>query len=341
MSFNRLQSSTTSNASRFLNNNNIDSEKCCSSSQVIDEKLNEEQPSNANVPNIIDEPIDSENENPEISEDEEFVNYEDDDEQLSSPSNSDVDEQRWYAFRGRWMISNQLDVNNQPPLLPLDNQQPRNPPQQQPQDEEETDFLEMDFEPDTNSEIENEAKGAADFPPPMLNGHQNDFPVFPNPSQQQSDSESRHENHIVRPSNHTGAKPKQPQARNSIQHIPNIRNNFEFRPHELSVASFSDHKHSSPPLSSPKSKVSTSFSSDDYNMGASCSYHDTNAASRTRKSPSKSSIHRQKQERLDEERRNDKFLFEVEPMKPKNSVTIYTTNCDEKICMDTLVSWMR
>lgn len=343
MNFNRLQSSKEfqSNSSRFLNNNNnIEVEKCCSS-QAIDDELNEEPPKKANVP-IIEDPVDSENENQEISEDEEFVNYEDDDEQLSSPSNSDVDDQRWYAFRGKWMISN---VNNQPPLLPLDNQQPRNA--QQPQEEEETDFLEMDFEPDTNSEIENEAKGAADYPP--IN---NDFPpqiVFPISQQIPCSSSDimngRHENHLSRPSDslNTGAKPKQLSSRNATcnsRHIVNdSKSVFDFRPHEMSstVGSFSDHKSFS--LSSPKTKVSTSFNSDDYNMGASCSYHDTNSVTRTRKSPSKSSIHRQKQERLDEERRNDKFLFEIEPMKPKNSVTIYTTNCDEKICMDTLVSF--
>lgn len=334
MSFNRLQSSTTSNSSRFLeHNNNIEAEKCCSNnSQAIDEKSHDEQPSNANN---VDEPVtDSENENPEISEDEEFVAYEDDDEQLSSPSNSDV-EQQWYAIHGNWMIRN---VNNQPPLLPLDNQHQVQGREVQGTDDD--DFLEMDFEPDTNSEIENEAKGAADYPQ-MLNGHQNDFIPpqllgFPNASQpSMANGELLNGHNNSRPSNHTGAKPKQ---RTASQHIPTQQKHFcDFRPHDPTpAASSSDHKHSSP-LSSPQSKVSY----DDYNMGASCSYqHEPNnsSTSRTRKSPSKSFIHRQKQERLDEERRNDNFLFEIEPMKPKNSVTIYTMNCDEKICVDTLVS---
>jgi hypothetical protein len=301
--------------SNFLlnNNNNIDVEKCCSSSV---EKTNDEQHKASSM--NLEEQADSENENQEISEDDEFVNYEDDYEQLSSPSNSlnsDVD-QRWYAFRGRWMISN---ANQQPPLLPLDNRPPENV--QQPQEEEETDFLEMDFEPDTNSEIENEAKGAADYAIP--NGHLPPQIVFPVPNRVVLEQQKPLKNQ------NTGAKPKQPSTRttNSIKHITNEQNRcFDF------PSSSSDFN-----PSSSASLKNFNTSSDDYNMGASCSHHEP---IKSHKSPSKSSNRSHKQLKLEEERQNDRFLFEIEPLKPstKNSVTIYTTNCDEKVFMDALVS---
>jgi hypothetical protein len=301
----------------FNNNNNIDVEKCCSSN--VEESKNEHHKPNSS---IIEEHADSENENQEISEDDEFVNYEDDDEQLSSPSNSfnsDVD-QHWYEYRGRWMIS-QDNANQQPPLLPLDNRQPDNN-QQQPQEEEETDFLEMDFEPDTNSEIENEAKGAADYPllPPQI--------IFQNQLQSPNIDilDQQKPSRIL----NTGAKPKQPTSRttnNMSKHITNDRNRcFEFRA-------------GSSNFNNPSSSLNqnTNSPADEYNMGASCSHHET---FRSTKSPSKSSNRSHKQLRLEEERQNDKFLFEIEPLKPttKNSVTIYTTNCDEKVFMDALVS---
>lgn len=296
--------------SNFLlnNNNNIEVEKCCSSS--VEESKNEHHKPNSSN---IEEPADSENENQEISEDE-FVNYEDDDEQLSSPSNSfnsDVDQQ-WYEFRGRWMI-NAMDPNQQPPLLPLDNRPPDNNPPQ-PQEEEETDFLEMDFEPDTNSEIENEAKGAADYANPII-------PPNIDILDQQMPSSRSH---------NTGAKPKQPTLR-TTSNIKHITNNDKSRCYEFREGSSNFINN---PLTSLKNSNSPA---DEYNMGASCSHHDT---FRTSKSPSKSSNRSHKQLRLEEERQNDKFLFEIEPLKPttKNSVTIYTTNCDEKVFIDALVS---
>lgn len=289
----------SSNSSRFLNNNNnIDVEKCCSSNV---EKLSEELPKVNS-----EEQADSENENQEISEDEEFANYEDDDEQLSSPSNShnSDNDQRWYAFRGQWMISN---MNPQPPLLPLDNQRP---PENPPQEEEETDFLEMDFEPDTNSEIENEAKGAADYAPLPNVVHLPPQIIFPE--------------ELVKPSRNvnTGAKPKQSTMRTS----KHITKSFEFR--------------SSPCNLNLSPSLNSNSPADDYNMGASCSYHDRESTEKSNKSPSKSSNRSHKQLRLEEERQNERFLFEIEPLKPttKNSVTIYTTNCDEKVFIDALVS---
>lgn len=119
----------------FSNNNNMNEPAGCSKS--LDDRSSEEFP-NFNEDNGG---VDSENED----SDEIFINSleDDDDVQLSSPNsnshNSDVD-QRWYAFRGRF-----VGIHND--NRPLDNQLglPENQPPQQPQ-EEETDFLEMDFD---------------------------------------------------------------------------------------------------------------------------------------------------------------------------------------------------
>lgn len=296
----------------------------------------------------------------------------DDDVQLSSPSNSlnsDV-EQRWYAFRGRWgTVENNQNQNDN--NLRLDNPLPDNNQPPQPQDEEETDFLEMDFEPDTNSEIENQATL------PLPNGHQhassssntNSF-NFHNPSLPLllPQSEFRMNSlpdpvpvvdgpdSFVRAENkNTGAKPKQPSAVNRPQkaskHVSDGDNVFKMCTINRTNNNLNSLCHP------PSSIFSCATSSHEvYNLGASGSreshtsdrrYHDTqqsynheeNSFMKIHKSPSKSSSHHHnhKQLRLHEEQ-NDQFLFEIEPIKPRNSVTIYTTNCDEKILLDALSS---
>lgn len=291
------------------------------------------------------------------------VSDEDDDVQLSSPSNSlnsDVD-QRWYAFRGRWGIvdNNHNDINNRR----LDNQLPEINQPQQPQEEEETDFLEMDFEPDTNSEIENEAtlpngpQHAAsntnsfnfhNHPPLTLPLPQPEFRIntLPAPIALVVEPEI-----FIRPVNRdTGAKPKQPSTQARPQkvskHVSDGDNIFK-------MCSNINNNHIDS-LSRPTSIFNCATKSDEiYNLGASSSRtthpsdrheshqnynHDVNSFMKIHKSPSKSASHHHnnKHQRLHEEQ-NDQFLFEIEPIKPRNSVTIYTTNCDEKILIDALV----
>jgi hypothetical protein len=303
------------NKKSLSSNNNI---------SIMDQTKSLEDRSSEEFPNVNEENGGPESENSDS--DEMFVNSfdadDDDDVQLSSPSNShnsDVD-QRWYAFRGRF-----VGIHND--NRPLDNHLPDNqpPPPQQQQEEEETDFLEMDFEPDTNSEIENEAK-FSDYVIP--NGHHpahnylppQEFLVQPNLKREDSTN-----------SKNTGAKPKQltPNSRpakpskqasdgdNVFKICSNLNNNFI------------------------DSTSSFGTSSEVYNLGASSSrqtYHSPHSSDvKIHKSPSKSaSHHNHKHLRLQEER-NDQFLFEIEPIKPRNSVTIYTTNCDEKILFDALV----
>lgn len=332
------------------NNNNMDPQTTSCSSKSLEERPNEEF---QNLNEADENAAESENENVNSDSDEMFVNSfdeaEDDDVQLSSPSNShnsDVD-QRWYAFRGRFVgVHNDNDINNR---LPLDNHQINQPQPQPPQEEEETDFLEMDFEPDTNSEIENEAK-FSDYVLP--NGHQHaaalnfhNHPLPPQPEflplklpQTLEEPAS-----FIRPaSKNTGAKPKQLSAISRPQkpsrHVSDGDNVFK-----ISTTLNNNFIGTSSSLSRP----STSFgaSSEVYNLGASSSrvsYHDphTNDIMKIHKSPSKSASHHHnnKHLRLHEEQ-NDLFLFEIEPLKPRNSVTIYTTNCDEKILIDALVSF--
>lgn len=310
-------------------------------------KSHEDRPSEDHS-NLNDENVGADSDNSENS-DEMFVNSYDadwcdddkdiiDDVQLSSPSNSDVD-QRWYAFRGRF-----VEVHNEN-RLPLDNQLQLQPQlqqlQPQEQEEEETDFLEMDFEPETNSEIENEAK-FSDYVLP--NGHHpsaalhfHNHPLQPEFLVQPKSNREDPEN-LIRPvtNKNTGAKPKQLSAINRPQkpkHVSdgdnvfkistNLNNNF---------------------INSSSSPCRPSKTNEVYNLGASSSrssYHNPHSSDilKIHKSPSKSSNHHHnhKHLRLHEEQ-NDQFLFEIEPIKPRNSVTIYTTNCDEKILLDALVS---
>lgn len=280
----------------------------------------------------------------------------DDDVQLSSPSNSlnsDV-EQRWYAFRGRCGIA---DNNHNENNLSLDNQLPEINQQPQQQDEEETDFLEMDFEPDTNSEIENQATLPNGNHHASSSSNINSF-NFVNPSLPQSSrinvlsdpvpafkESARIEN------KNTGAKPKQLSAVNRTQktskHVSSGDNVFKMCSVNNNNIMESLYNYSA---------SSASNSQEVYNIGASSSRelytndrpffetkqkfsNDENSFMKIHKSPSKSSNHHHnhKQLRLHEEQ-NDQFLFEIEPIKPRNSVTIYTTNCDEKILLDALTS---
>lgn len=322
----------------------MDSQTTSCPSKSLEERPNEDFPNFNDTDEIGG--ADSENENNINSDsDEMFVNSFDDaevsEDELSSPSNShnsDLD-QRWYAFRGRIVG---IPNDNQPDNRFLEDNQP--PPQPVQQEEEETDFLEMDFEPDTNSEIENEAK-FSDYVLPnghqhaaALNFHHLTLPLPPQPEFLPQPVSIREEPlNLLRPTNkNTGAKPKQLSAISRPQkpskHVTD--GDSVFKVCTIPNKNFADHKSSS--LFRP------STSSEVYNLGASssrASYHDphVNDIMKIHKSPSKSSSHNNKHLRLHEEQ-NDQFLFEIEPIKPRNSVTIYTTNCDEKILIDALVS---
>jgi hypothetical protein len=336
----------------YFNNNNMDKDPTS-----LEDRASED------FQNFNDPPESDENEND--SADEMFVNSdEEEDVQLSSPSNSlnsDVD-QRWYAFRGQWDVN--MIVNNNANIINnrqvVDNQPEINQPPNQPQEEEETDFLEMDFEPDTNSEIENEAK-FSDY-------------VLPNGHASNSNSFNYHNHHpplplpqisnlppaqlIVEPDSfaipvckNTGAKPKQLQAnrpqKTTKQQVSDGDNVFKL----CTVTSANLNSNNG-----PSSSLSSIYTNGDeiYNIGASSSRavhlndrpfssptEEANVFMKIHKSPLKSSSHNHnhKHLRLHEEQ-NDQFLFEIEPLKPRNSVTIYTTNCDEKILIDALVSFL-
>lgn len=333
------------------------------SKSVEDRKGEEFQ--NCNEVPVESDDVDSDENQVNLSDsyDELPVSDEDDDVQLSSPSNSlnsDVD-QRWYAFRGRWGIvdNNQNDVDNRR----FDNQLPEihNQPQlqqQQQQEEEETDFLEMDFEPDTNSEIENEATLPNGNQHPANNTNSFSFLNLPQLPLQQPDYRlvtspliEDPENFIRPETKNTGAKPKlmtvnsRPQKASkqvsegdNVFKLCTINNNISL---------------SSKPGHSPSIYNGAINSDEVYNLGASSSRsnHDSSRlyfdsyqqnynqdVMKIHKSPSKSSSHHHnKHQRLHEEQ-NDQFLLEIEPIKPRNSVTIYTTNCDEKVLIDALVS---
>lgn len=351
--------------SLYLNNNNFEMDKntpgCFSKS--LEDKPSEEFQSFNEVP-VESDDIDSDENQVNLSDsyDELPVSDEDDDVQLSSPSNSlnsDVD-QRWYAFRGRWgIVDNNNDINNRR----LDNQLPEiNQPQlqaHQQQEEEETDFLEMDFEPDTNSEIENEAT--------LPNGNQhlannaNPYNFHNHPSQPLQQPEFRLITNpliedpeiYIRPVKNTGAKPKLMSVNSRVQkdtkQASDGDNVFKLCTINNNISLSSKPSHSSSIYHNVKN------SEEVYNLGASSSRsnHDSNRlykdshqqnynhdSMKIHKSPSKSSSHHNnKHQRLHEEQ-NDQFLFEIDPIKSRNSVTIYTTNCDEKVLIDALVSFI-
>lgn len=339
--------SINNNSSIFNNNINFDMDKNtpgCSSKSLEDRSGEEFQNFN-DIAGDSNEDSDAENPiNLSDSYDELPVSDDDDDVQLSSPSNSlnsDVD-QRWYAFRVNMIDDNHNDINNRLP----DNQLLQPPPAQN-QDEDETEFLEMDFEPDTNSEIENEAT--------LPNGFHNqipqpDFLIMHNLPPPARLAPAPQVKEVVRPPNkNTGAKPKQPSVQNRPQKVTKHASDGD----NVFKISMSNNNHIE--STSHSSIYGRGMNSEEvYNLGASGSRsshvnerllkdqhnynNESNGFLKIHKSPSKSSSHHtHKHQRLQEEQ-NDQFLFEIEPIKPRNSVTIYTTNCDEKILIDALVS---
>lgn len=346
---NKCDESNNKNSLPLNNNFEMDKHTGCSSKNI------EERPSEEFHNFNACEEGDSDD-NPAVNlsdsyEDDLPVSDDDDDVQLSSPSNSlnsDID-QRW--FGQRWGAGNNMiddNHNNHLNIRQLDNQIP---PQPQQQEEEETDFLEMDFEPDTNSEIENEAT----LPHPNqsnLNSFnfqlpQPDFRLvhpLPNGSAVLADES---ESLLPLPPRNTGAKPKQ---NNRIQKQTVSRratdgdNIFKITINNNHIDTLTSQCHPSSFSSSSATKRD-----DIYNLGASSSRtgdrlplsfdQDPSGFLKIHKSPAKSSTHQHthKQQRVHEEQ-NDQFLFEIEPLKPRNSVTIYTTNCDDKILIDALVS---
>lgn len=210
---------------KWSNNLNLATEEIVGGTSVSDEEINHSDSDEMLFVNSYEEPI---------TDDE-------DQQQLSSPSslNSEDCFYAYRAYRGRIgmeiLIDNNNDNNNR---LPFDNRlQPEANPHAEDPDEE-TDFLEMDFEPDTNSEIENEAKssdyvlpnGCSDLPhssressnipehlPSSFNflrtNHQNHSESIVSSSSMRNNfydnnvNESENVNKIVK---NTGTKPKQP-----------------------------------------------------------------------------------------------------------------------------------
>lgn len=313
--------------------------------------------------NLIENDEDLENNFSDSDDGDQYINS------FSSPSNSGDDELRWYAYRGRLGI-NFMERNDAPnnqfnyPLQNNENHQANNnhnmQQQNQQQEEEETDFLEMDFEPDTNSEIENDNDGRFNLNYENLRNGHNNLPENHQqlPSQnhlnfninQQSLNELENHNHNIISIRNTGAKPKQ--FSSSCRNLKSPKQCPQLASDGDNTFKITGHLYPNPESSSTSSSLLSKQQNDDdsYNIGASCSryslnserpYHrphnlDSSNYIKPHKSPSKSSSHNHKQQRLHEEQ-NDQFLFEIEPIKPRNSVTIYTSNCDEKILMDALV----
>ncbi|CAG9803356.1 unnamed protein product [Chironomus riparius] len=312
------------------------------------------QPENV-VPkeNLIENDEDLENNFSDSDDGDQYLNS------FSSPSNSGDDELRWYAYRGRLGINfmEQNDAPNSQLIYPLQNenhQANNHNIQQNQQEEEETDFLEMDFEPDTNSEIENDNEGRFNLNYDLRNGHNNV------PENQQQLPSQNHLNFNINQSlneelvNHnssvrnTGAKPKQ--FSSNCRNLKSPKQNPQLASDGDNTFKITGHLYPYPESSSSSKPQQHLNDDDSYNIGASCSRHSLNSERsfhrhnnfesnyiKPHKSPSKSSSHNHKQQRLHEEQ-NDQFLFEIEPIKPRNSVTIYTSNCDEKILMDALTS---
>lgn len=309
--------------------------------------------------NLIENDEDLENNFSDESDDDQYINS------FSSPSNSNSgDEIRWYAYQGRLGINfmERHDAPNNQFNYPLQNNENHqannhNIQQQNQQEEEETDFLEMDFEPDTNSEIENDNDGRFNMNYENLRNGHNNIPENHQqlPSQnhqnfiinQQSLNELENHNHNIISIRNTGAKPKQ--FSSSCRNLKSPKQNPQLASDGDNTFKITGHLYPNPESSTLLSKQHND--DDSYNIGASCSRYSLNSERpyhrphnlessnyiKPHKSPSKSSSHNHKQQRLHEEQ-NDQFLFEIEPIKPRNSVTIYTSNCDEKILMDALVS---
>lgn len=270
----------------------------------------------------------------------------------SSPStNSDGIQfgNQWYAYRGRINVFengvNHQEVNNIPVQPPL-------PLQPQPQ-EEETDFLEMDFEP----EVENENE-MLHGPNLVINGnHMDDNQLQNNQALENFNNQASTStvNNIVNHTNNltsmfdepclnfknTGAKPKVLKQSSSEARFQKSNK----QRHGMAVDGDNIFK-----ITGHLSSHGNQESYDSQGAGCSSSFIFPN---RERENPSSffkpfrspvKSCHnshkqeRQKQHQQNIEKQNESFLFEIEPIRPRNSVTIYTSNCDEKILMDALVN---
>jgi hypothetical protein len=270
--------------------------------------------------------------------DEDFSSPDDDAMQFNNPM---------YAYQFNLVGSNDEKI---PPSPPPQQQQPQQPEQQQQandEEEEETDFLEMDFEPE-NSENENDwgsnGSGSFGFNQSLpshfnLNCHnqQQQSQLQPN-NNLQDDFPALH-HHRIADENHyknTGARPKilkQPPADSRCQKSIKQKQIME---------------------GDQVFKITGHFSSTDEDQSLGCSSsknyrneypsfrngHTSSFNNKLHKSPVRSchNSHKREDERNFEREQNNKFLFEIEPIKMRNSATVYTTNCDEKILLDALVS---
>lgn len=304
---------------------------------------------------------DLENNDSDLDDDQFFVD--DEEEEFSSPStNSDGlqfnNNNPWYAYRGRInLFENGQQPENVEVLLPPQPEVIQQQQQQVDDEEEETDFLEMDFEPE-NSEIENENE--------LINGHNinhvngNCEHLHDNPMQQALENFNQFlpprpqhflQNHAVadevavnveqQEHKYTGAKPK-------ILKQPLSDAGRCQKPVKQRQVTDGDHVFK---ITGHFSSYEDRFCDDQIQPGCSNSavyknsYHNSsdspsssNFLSKPHKSPIKSCHNSRKQKQEFIEKQNNQFLFEIEPIKPRNSVTIYTSNCDEKILLDALVS---
>ena len=280
---------------------------------------------------------------------------------LASSLNSDC----VYAYRGR--IEIMANHDNHPLIHP----HPEN--NQQQNDEEETDFLEMDFEPETNSEIENfdDYEGNQQ---PQINGvmaHQKfELSVCQLPPQNGlhngkrivgshevlSDGLLFLENDIK--TKHTGTKPKIPTSTSSSKSSKFPKSG----PSDLKLFDNyyggSTRTYDSSSLSLNFKSPATTSKSEQYNLsflpsastdhaGSSRDpprFHNTNqfTTSQSTETQLLNNQHTYDQQVLSGVSRermdfSEQFLGDHQKS-PRNSVTIYTTNCDEKILVDALVS---
>lgn len=285
----------------------------------------------------------------------------------------------WYAYRGRINLFENgqpeihLPQQNAIPLQQPEPQQNQNNGVQnnEEEEEEETDFLEMDFEPE-NSEIENEnelvnahhninhVNGNCDNPmqqalenfnqflPPrpqqfqfLQNNHHSSINVSDEASNQLSNVEQQEHKY-------TGAKPKilkqHPTSDAGRCHKPINQRQVTEGDHVFKITGhFSSYEDrfcddQMPGCSSSSSGV---YRNSHHHQSDSPSTSSSNFLNKPHKSPIKSCHNSRKQKQEFIEKQSNQFLFEIEPIKPKNSVTIYTSNCDEKILLDALVSYLK
>lgn len=259
----------------------------------------------------------------------------------------------------------------QQPLIQAEPLQQQQQQQDQNEEEEETDFLEMDFEPE-NSEIENENEmiNGHNHNINHINGnceHHQDNHIqqqqalenfnhyLPHSSSQnyqqinnnqqlnEPSSSSSTNNHQQQQYKYTGAKPKilkQPLADSRCQkpvkqrHVTEGDQIFKITGH---LSTSNDRYCDDQPSCSSTINNRNESSSYHFDSPSTSSNSSNFFNSKPHKSPMKSchSSHKQKQELF--EKQSNQFLFEIDPIRPRNSVTIYTSNCDEKILMDALV----